>query len=99
MENRAEIGQVSKAGGREMKIRAGIATLVALAACVVMAPSRAAAQQADMILYNGKILTVDSNFTIAQAVAISGNKIAATGADQAILAMAGPNTQKIDLKG
>jgi predicted amidohydrolase YtcJ len=82
-----------------MKMRAVMATVVALAACVAMAPSRAAAQQADMILYNGKILTVDKNFTVAQAVAISGNKIAATGTDQAIQAMAGPNTQKIDLKG
>jgi predicted amidohydrolase YtcJ len=52
-----------------------------------------------MILHNGKILTVDAQFSTAQAVAIQGDKIAAVGANQDILAMAGPNTQKVDLKG
>ena len=60
----------------------------------------AAAQQSPtLILFNGKILTVDSNFSIAQAIAVTGNQISAVGADQAVLATAGPNTQRIDLKG
>ncbi len=58
-----------------------------------------AQQKADLILYNGKIVTVDSNFSMAQAVAISGNKIAAVGQDDEVLKLAGPNTSKIDLKG
>jgi len=58
------------------------------------------AQQApDLIFHNGKILTVDKNFTMAQAVAVTGNKITAVGTDQQVLATAGPNTKKIDLKG
>jgi predicted amidohydrolase YtcJ len=65
-----------------------------------MAASWLAAQQpADIVLHNGKVLTVDSNFSIAQAVAVRGNRIAGVGSDEDILALAGPNTQKIDLKG
>jgi hypothetical protein len=54
---------------------------------------------ADTIFHNGKILTVDSNFSIAQAIAVRGNRIAAVGANQDVLALRGPNTQVIDLKG
>ena len=57
------------------------------------------AANADLILHNGKILTVDKSFTIAQAIAITGNKITAVGSDQDVLKQAGANTVKIDLKG
>ncbi len=53
----------------------------------------------DLILHNGKIVTVDKSFSTAQAVAIRGNKIAAVGTNQDVLQQAGPNTQKIDLEG
>ena len=56
-------------------------------------------QQADLILHHGKIVTVDGNFSIAEAVAISGNKILAVGSSADILKLAGPATQVIDLKG
>jgi predicted amidohydrolase YtcJ len=55
--------------------------------------------QADLILTNGKIITVDERFSIAQAVAIRGDRIAATGTNQEIAQLAGPNTRRIDLKG
>ena len=54
---------------------------------------------ADLILHNGKILTADDRFTIAQAVAIRDGKFLAVGQNSRILAMAGPVTQKIDLRG
>jgi predicted amidohydrolase YtcJ len=66
---------------------------------LLLAPAYAAAQAPDLILHNGKILTVDNNFSIVQAVAITGNKISATGTNPEVLAMAGPDTQKVDLKG
>ena len=53
----------------------------------------------DMVLYNGKILTVDENFRIAQALAIRDGKFLAVGESARILPMAGPNTRKIDLQG
>ena len=58
-----------------------------------------AQQAADTILYNGRILTVDSNFSTAQAVAVRGTQIVAVGFDDAVLRLAGPNTVRIDLKG
>lgn len=54
---------------------------------------------ADLILINGKIITVDSRFTIAQAVAIKGERIAAVGSNQEIARLSGAATRKIDLKG
>ncbi len=53
----------------------------------------------DRIYYNGKIITVDKNFTIAQAVAIRGDKFLAVGKNEDILKMTGANTKKIDLEG
>jgi predicted amidohydrolase YtcJ len=55
--------------------------------------------QADLILHNGKVVTVDKAFTIRQAVAVQGNRIKAVGTDKEILALKGPKTQVIDLKG
>ncbi len=54
---------------------------------------------ADVVLYNGKILTVDEQFTIVEAVAIRGDKFLAVGDSQRILAMAGPRTRRVDLQG
>src|SRR6266566_6159545 len=59
----------------------------------------ASARQADLILSNGKIITVDEKFTIAQAVAIRGDRVVAVGSNQAITPLAGPSTRTIDLKG
>jgi predicted amidohydrolase YtcJ len=70
---------------------------------VLVAPSAIAQQgtdaQPDAIFYNGKIITVDSGFTIAQAFAIRGDQYVAVGTDAAIRPLAGANTRLVDLKG
>jgi hypothetical protein len=53
----------------------------------------------DLVLSNGKIITVDERFTIAQAVAIRGDTVMAVGTNQEIARLAGPNTRRIDLRG
>jgi len=53
----------------------------------------------DMILHNGKVVTADKTFSIAQAVAIRDGKFLAIGTDANILALAGRATMKINLKG
>lgn len=53
----------------------------------------------DMLLINGKIITVDKNFSFAEAVAIKGDKIYAVGTTRQIRRLAGQNTKVIDLKG
>ncbi len=57
------------------------------------------AQQADTILYNGKIVTVDGQFSVKEALAVRGDRIQAVGTDAEVLALAGSDTIRIDLKG
>src|ERR1051326_6868290 len=73
---------------------------VTLIACCmfVFVISLPAQQPADVILHSGKIVTVDNNFSIAQAVAISGRQFAAVGQNADVLKLAGPDTLVIDLK-
>ncbi|HTP35344.1 MAG TPA: amidohydrolase family protein, partial [Candidatus Acidoferrales bacterium] len=60
----------------------------------------ALAADADLILHNGKIVTVDSRFTIQQAVAVRSGTIVAVGTDAAVLqAERGPKTEVVDLHG
>ena len=53
----------------------------------------------DMVLHNGKILTANNSFTIAEAVAIRDGRFLAVGDNRRILRMAGPNTRVIDVGG
>jgi len=54
---------------------------------------------ADLIIINGKIVTVDKEFSIAQAVAIKDGKIIAVGKNEDIKELAGKNTKVLDFKG
>src|SRR5437764_12674573 len=59
-----------------------------------------AGADADLILHNGRIVTVDGRFSIQQAVAIKSGRIAALGTDASILkAERGSKTEIIDLHG
>src|SRR5712664_2833903 len=51
----------------------------------------------DVILTNGKIITVDERFTIAQAVAVRGDRIVAVGTNAEIGRLAGPATRRVEL--
>ncbi len=53
----------------------------------------------DLVVYGGKIVTVDGNSRIAEAMALKGDRILAVGASADILDMAGSATQRLDLKG
>jgi hypothetical protein len=68
---------------------------------MVGAASLVGAQQPvpDLVLSNGKIITVDERFSIAQAVAVKGERIVAVGTNSEIVRLAGPNTRRIDLRG
>ncbi len=54
---------------------------------------------ADTILHNGKILTVDRGFSIAEAIAVLGEMIVAVGRDADVKPLAGDRTRMIDLRG
>jgi predicted amidohydrolase YtcJ len=56
-------------------------------------------QSADTILVNGKILTLDNQFSAREALAIREGKIMATGSSAEVKKLAGPGTRVIDLQG
>lgn len=62
-------------------------------------PFLLAAQAPDLILHNGKVVTVNARNEIAQAVAIRGDRIVAVGTNAAVLARKGAATRLVDLKG
>src|ERR1700674_4299223 len=68
-----------------------------LAALVLALP--AWSQSADTVLVNGKILTVDNQFSTREAIAIRDGKIMAVGSNVEVRKIAGPRTRVIDLQG
>jgi predicted amidohydrolase YtcJ len=66
--------------------------LAAFAACLH-------AQLADLVLRNGKIVTMNPAAPTAQALAVRAGKITALGTDSAAAQWTGPNTRVIDLHG
>ncbi len=65
--------------------------------CAISSPIFAA-DPADTILVNGKIVTVDERFTIAQGIAIRGQRVVAVGNNADVLELQGRGTKVIDLK-
>jgi len=53
----------------------------------------------DAIYFNGKIVTVDSGFSIQQAFAVKGEEFTDVGTTAKIKPMAGKGTRLVDLKG
>src|SRR3954454_9844273 len=53
----------------------------------------------DLILHRGLFSTLDRSNPTASAVAVGGGKFLAVGHDKDVMALAGPDTKVIDLKG
>ena len=53
----------------------------------------------DTVIYNGKVVTVDEDFSYAQAVAVRDGTFAAVGSNDEIRALSGPATREIDVSG
>ena len=74
-----------------------------IAVIVVMLPGVALPFQSneapEFVFFNGKIITVDQQFSIQQAVAISGERIVAVGTNEQVLRLAEPTTKRVDLRG
>src|ERR1700727_1653552 len=73
-----------------------VAVMVALG-CFTPIPLQA--NPADMLLLNGRIITLDDTSSIAEALAITGDRITATGGSDELRKLAGSATQIIDLGG
>lgn len=59
----------------------------------------AAVTAPDRILNNGRILTVDEEFSIVEAIALDGDRILATGTNDEIALLANPDTEIMNLEG
>jgi predicted amidohydrolase YtcJ len=57
------------------------------------------AQLADTVLFNGKILTVDGDFSVREALAIDHGRVLATGTSLQMQKLAGDHARQIDLGG
>jgi predicted amidohydrolase YtcJ len=88
-----------KAAGAAGTVLSGALPEAAGAQAPLQALARAASGPADLILTNGKIITVDSAFTVAQAMAIAGDRILAVGPDGAMAPLRNSATRIVDLKG
>ena len=75
-----------------------VLSLVAFALVAGIA-SAAFAQTPDVIYYNAKVVTVNAQFDIAQAVAVADGTIVGVGSDERMKALAGPRTTLVDLGG
>ena len=53
----------------------------------------------DLIVFNGKIATMDAEMTTVQAMAVRDRRILALGANDEIRKLAGPDTEMMDAKG
>ncbi len=53
----------------------------------------------DLVLVNGKIITVDKRFSVVEALAIKNDRFIAVGTNAEIEGMSGNATARIDLKG
>jgi predicted amidohydrolase YtcJ len=82
-------------------ITAALATaLLIVAAAGVRITSQTAAQTpADLVLRNGRVVTVDERTPEAQAIAASGGKIVFVGTNADVARFVGPSTTVIDLGG
>ena len=71
---------------------------VAILAAASLLPGAFAAERADTIFLNGRIVTVDARFSLAQGVAVRDGRILAVGKNADVLEHQGPGTKVIDLK-
>ena len=76
-----------------------IAPLVAVALTTAGFAAPAFGQNADTVLLNGKIVTLDAALPTAEALAVRDGRIIAVGPSADIRAFAGTATRTIDLEG
>ncbi len=79
--------------------KAGPFGLVFLGLILALFTGPSMAQAPDLIVFNGKIATVDEDMTFVEAMAVRGDTLVALGSNEDILRLAGPETRRVDVKG
>jgi predicted amidohydrolase YtcJ len=85
------------------KRTSAVAGALLLIAAITGVAARVAPRQsvapADLVITNGRVVTVDDATPEAQAVAVTGDRITALGSAADIKGYVGPNTKVVDVKG
>ncbi len=86
---------------RDIGRRSFLKLLGALGAAPLLRPLSVAASrpEASLILFNGKIITVDGSDSVQEAIAVRGDRILAVGLTPYIKSFAGRDSAVIDLQG
>jgi predicted amidohydrolase YtcJ len=80
-------------------LRRSLAGLVTAGLVAAGLASEQPTPAADLVLYNGRVITVDGAFSIAEAVAIAGDRIVAVGTTADVRVRAAAGARQIDLRG
>ncbi len=76
----------------------GVAVALLLVLTVSCAPTPNV-EPADMVIHNGKVVTVDGNVPEAEGIVIRGDRVELVGSNAEVEAYIGPDTEVIDLQG
>lgn len=83
-----------------LRITCLLAALLALLGGVEITPAADdAAEPAELIVENAKILTVDAKFSVAEALAVKGDRLLAVGRAADVRRHRGPKTRVLDMGG
>src|SRR3954463_5492187 len=80
-------------------MKPAIANLLRAMVLAAVSAAPAFSQSADTVLLNGKVLTVDNQFSIREAVAIRDGRIVGVGKSTEMRKLAGAQSRVIDLQG
>jgi len=80
---------------------AAVAAIVLLAATWACAPAADTEtnEPADLVIHNGKVVTVDDAVPEGEGIVINGDRIVLVGSNAEVEAYIGPDTEVIDLQG
>jgi len=76
-----------------------VASILLFAPTATAVPTMIQQEPADLVVTNGKVITVDEPLAEAQAVAVRGDRIVALGSAADVRRYVGPGTQVIDVQG
>ncbi|HVS37490.1 MAG TPA: amidohydrolase [Gemmataceae bacterium] len=72
---------------------------LSLSVALLIGAGASRADNAELIVHHAKVVTVDDQFRIAEAVAVKDGRIVAVGGNDDVLKWKGPNTKVIDAAG
>ena len=84
---------------KRMTFLVGVGVLAALGVVAARQGGAAATPPADLVLRNGRVVTVDEAKPEGQAIAVTGGKVTFVGSNAEIAKYVGPKTEVIDLAG